>query len=138
MNSKFLKLCEHVKQTLNEQSLGSSVDGSTGQEGTLPIDEPTNQPQSTEQPQMTSDEKSELPVATNKEIVSAIKSLKNFYGKKKQLNSTDIERIQMLSDNESDENIKSIIKTINNIFNPMDTIDTNPKNVPNSTYENNN
>jgi hypothetical protein len=137
MNSKFLKLCERVKQTLNEQSLGSSIDDSAGQESTLPIGEPTSQPQSTEQPQMTSDEKSELPVATNKEIISAVKSLKNFYGKKKQLNATDIERIQMLSDDESDENVKNIIKTINNVFNPIDTIDTNPKNVPNSNYENN-
>jgi hypothetical protein len=134
MNSKFLKLCERVKHTLNEQSLGSSIDDSSGnQEPTQPISEL----QPTEQPQMTSDEKSELPVASNKEIISAIKSLKNFYGKKKELNSTDIERLRMLSDDESDENVKHIIKTINNVFNPVDTIDTNPKNVPNSNYESN-
>jgi hypothetical protein len=133
MNSKFLSICEQVKRTLNEQGLGASI-GSEDQTQ-MPMSEPSEQPQMPEPTGMTSDEQSELPVVSNKEIVSAVKSIKNFYSKKKDLNPNDIERIQMLSDDESDENIKKIIKTLNNIFNPVDTIDTNPKNVPNSDFE---
>lgn len=138
MNSKFLKICEQVKLALNEQdnnsSLGSSVPSEPSMEGqpsltpsmTTPNAEPTTP---------ASDEESKLPVASNKEIISALKSIKNFYRQKKQLNQSDVERLQMLSDDESDENVKKIIKTLNNIFNPVDTIDTNPKNVPNSDFE---
>lgn len=133
MNSKFLSICEQVKRTLNEQGLGPSI-GSEDQTQ-MPVAEPNEQSPETNPSVITSDEQSELPVVTNKEIISAVKSIKNFYGKKKDLNSNDIERIQMLSDDESDENIKKIIKTLNNIFNPIDTIDTNPKNVPNSDFE---
>lgn len=135
MNSKFLSICEQVKRALNEQDLGPSI-GSENQEDVtkMPVAEPNvTEPQ--KEVNVTSDEGSELPVATNNEIVSVVKSLKNFYSKKKELNPTDIERIQMLSNDESDENIKKIIKTLNNIFNPVDTIDTNPKNIPNSDYE---
>jgi hypothetical protein len=133
MNSKFLSICEHVKRTLNEQGLGASI----GSEEQTPMSmaEPNEPSQMPEPTGMTSDEQSELPVVSNKEIISAVKAIKNFYGKKKDLNPNDIERIQMLSDDESDENIKKIIKTFNNIFNPVDTIDTNPKNVPNSNFE---
>jgi hypothetical protein len=133
MNSKFLKICEQVRRSLIEQNLDPST-------GTLPdpsAPPEVDQTQSTEQstPQ-SSDEQSQLPVATNQEIISAVKSIKNFYAKDGKLDTSDVDLIRNLSDDESDENIKKVITTLNNIFNPTKKIDTNPANVPNSDLEN--
>lgn len=128
MNSKFISICEKIRKTINEQNglQDAPVAGA---------DQAQDMPPDAQQPTPLSDEKSELPVASNQQIVSVLKSLKNFYGQNKELNSTDVERIKMLSDDESDENIKKIIDTLNGVFNPVETIDTNPKNVPNSDFE---
>jgi hypothetical protein len=133
MNSKFLKICEQVRRSLIEQNLDPST-------GTLPdpsAPPEVDQTQSTEQstPQ-SSDEQSQLPVATNQEIISTVKSIKNFYAKDGKLDPSDVDLIRNLSDDESDENIKKVITTLNNIFNPTKKIDTNPANVPNSDLEN--
>lgn len=134
MKSKFLSICERIRKQINEEN------GMPGDPQQTPMDnQPVSAPEETEpqenQDIKASDEQSELPVASNQEIISVLKSLKNFYGKNNNLDSEDIERIKMLSDDESDENIKNVIKTLNNIFNPVQTIDTNPKNVPNSDFE---
>jgi hypothetical protein len=136
MNSRFLKICEQVKRGLNEQDASQSLGQSISNDPTATLD--PQQPSTNQEVMPSSDEKSQLPVATNKDIVSAVKSIKNFYAQKKQLSPNDIDRIKMLSDDESDENINKIIKTLNGIFNPVDTIDTNPQNVPNSDFEKNN
>jgi hypothetical protein len=128
MNSKFLSICEKIRKTINEQN--------GLQDAPIAGSEDPTQPQSPEQQATSmSDEESELPVASNQQIVSVLKAIKGFYGKNKELNTSDVERIKMLSDDESDENIKKIIDTLNSVFNPVETIDTNPKNVPNSDFE---
>lgn len=127
MNSKFLSICEKIRKTINEQN--------GLQDAPIAGSEDLTQQPAEQQATPMSDEESELPVASNQQIVSVLKAIKGFYGKNKELNTSDVERIKMLSDDESDENIKKIIDTLNNVFNPVETIDTNPKNVPNSDFE---
>jgi hypothetical protein len=136
MESKFLKICESLRKKINEQQNTPVDNQSTAPETSAPSDNSSaNENQQSQQPEVNLTDKlpSELPVATNEEIINLVQSIKNFYADNKKLEDKDIEELKNLDLTVSDKNIKNLILKLTNKFSPM-VIDTNPENIKDSRY----
>jgi hypothetical protein len=128
--SKFLKICEKYDSLLNEQ-----------EEDGMPQDA-TQQPQPTEPPQVEqpidTKTQSEQRVASNEEIANLVKSMQIFFSNEdSKLSEDNINEIKKLNPTSSKEDvdIKKVITTLANIFNPV-SIKTEPETVKDSSYNN--
>jgi hypothetical protein len=134
--SKFLNLCDKIKNLLNENEQDDQMQPSMGQPQMEQPDQTQNPPEQ-EQNQPQEEEQSELPIVSNDKIAQLANAMKIFYSKQdSKIEDDDIKQILSLNPRNSkeSEDIVKIIDTLTNIFNPV-SIKTQPEEVKPSTTE---
>ena len=126
--SKFLKLCERVQRTLNEQG----EDPNAMAAGAPPTGPAPGQPDPTADtpgaPVIDPNTESEIKVVDNDQIKDLVAAMKDFYQSGNALSAEATEEINKLPSTAEDKDISTIVETLTRIFKdsklPKDTSET--------------
>jgi hypothetical protein len=109
--SKFLKLCERVQRTLNEQGEDPNA---------LPPAPAPGQPDPTADtpgaPVIDPNAESEIKIVTNEQIKDLVAAMKDFYQSGDALSAEATDEINKLPSTAEDKDISTIVETLTRIF----------------------